>query len=154
MDLGIALDGEGRLGRPGAVAALARAADRLDYGSVWCIGPWSAPLAAAVAAVTARVRIGIERPIGADALRAIAGGRVVVGELRRWDARSELVAGSTPLRLDACIDRLEIALGGLATAKAAGVAEIVVRLEGDPGVDEALAAYGLLGELAESSSEC
>lgn len=157
MELGIALDGEGRLGRPGAVSALARAADQLDYGSVWCLGPWAVTLAGAVAAVTTRVRIGVEqRPRDqADGFGAIAPGRLIVGELLPWAPRAGFPAhgasGSSPLRLDVRSDQLDVAVRDLSAAKTLGVVEIVVRLVGDPSVDQALAAYAELGELAETS---
>ena len=98
MELGIAIDGEGQLGRPAAVTAIAQAADRLGYGSVWCLGPWAATLVGAVAVVTSRVRIGVEAPAtdGLEPIRAAAGDRlVVVVRLPLWSPGSYHRSGDT-----------------------------------------------------------
>ncbi|OWY62557.1 hypothetical protein B7486_57765, partial [cyanobacterium TDX16] len=155
MRLGIALDGEGRLGRPAAVTAVARAADRLDYRSVWCLGPWAASLAGAVAAVTVGVRIGLDAGSVDDVVRsAIDPARLVVAELRPWNpARPAVEHATVPdaVQLDVPIDEVAAAGAQLAEAGARGIPEVVVHLVGDPDVDAALAAYALLGELAEGS---
>lgn len=151
MDLGIAIDGEGQLGRPSAVTALARAADALGYGAVWCIGPWGSALVGAVAIVTRRVRIGLEAPLGADveSARTSAGGRLVVADrLPHWSAAA--TSGSV-VRLDVVTAAAASAAPDLRAAARAGVAEVVVRLVDDPNLDDALAAYAELGELVEAS---
>lgn len=156
VDLGIALDGEGRLGRPEAVTAVARAADLLDYGTIWCIGPWAMALAGAVAAVTVRVRIGFEPPTGDPSPLSTAADRLVVAELAPWPpGRIPVQAGAptpAPVRLDVRASEALDARDDLRSAAGLGVPEVVVRLVGDPEVDEALAAYAVLGELAEASS--
>ena len=157
MRLGIALDGEGRLGRPAAVTALARAADRLDYGSVWCLGPWAAALAGAVAAVTDRVQVGIEPVAADDALRAVVDGhRLVVDELVRGPLASPGTASGdrTTRRVlfEVDTDAAAAARADLLDADGRGVTDVVVLLVGDPDVDAALAAYAVLGELAEGSA--
>ncbi len=156
MEIGIALDGEGRLGQPAAVVSVARAADRLGYGSVWCIGPWAAGLVGAVAAVTTRVRIGIEvaDPAGDEALavaRAAAGTRLVaVDRLPRWPPGSTVDPSvPTPYRVDVGPGGLDGAIGLLEEAASAGVPEIVVRLVDGSELDAALAAYAVLGELVD-----
>lgn len=151
MDLGIAIDGDGRLGRPAAVTALARAADGLGYGAVWCTGPWASVLVGAVAAVTQRVRIGVEAPSGDDLVlaRAAAGDRLVVADrLPYW---SETAARGATVRLDVTTAAAGSAAADLRAAAHAGVAEVVVRLVDDPSLDAALAAYAELGELVEAS---
>ena len=151
MDLGIAIDGEGQLGRPSAVTALARAADGLGYGAVWCSGPWASALVGAVAVVTRRVRIGLEAPRSTDLepARAAAGGRLVVADrLPPWTPAAS--RGAT-VRLDVRAAAAGEAAATLREAARAGVAEVVVRLVDDPGLDGALAAYAELGELVEAS---
>ena len=159
MDIGIALDGEGRLGQLAVVTTLVQAADRLGYGSVWCIGPQAGALAVVAASSTRRVRIGLEGSSAevAEQVRASVGGRLVVADqLPRWpQAASAPVEGRTPptagtYRLDVALDRLEAAMGELKAARHLDVHEIVVRLVGDPGMDVALAAYAELGELVEA----
>jgi hypothetical protein len=156
MDFGIALDGEGQLGRPAAVTAIASAADRLDYRSIWCIGPWALTLAGAVAAVTTRVRIGIADPPTDDAIgRAISGDRLVLGGLERWPVRPPGPSAADRPRsvlIDVSLDDLALVGGAVDASRALGVSELIVRLVGDPDVDAALAAYARLGELAAGSS--
>lgn len=152
MELGIAIDGEGRLGRPAAVTALARAADRLGYGAVWCTGPWASALVGAVAVVTHRVRIGLEASTGYDIgpARAAAGGRLVVAErLLYW---SDAASGGSVVRLDVAAATAGTAAADLQAAARAGVSQVVVFLVDDPGLDEALAAYAELGELVEGAA--
>ena len=151
MDLGIAIDGDGRLGRPAAVTALARAADGLGYGAVWCTGPWASALVGAVAAVTHRVRIGVEAPSGDDLVlaRAAAGDRLVVAD--RLPCWSQAAARGAIVRLDVATAAAGSAAADLRAAAHAGVAEVVVRLVDDPSLDAALAAYAELGELVEAS---
>jgi hypothetical protein len=154
VEIGIALDGTGRLGQPAAVTAVAAAADQLGYGSVWCIGPWAATLVGAVAAASSRVRIGIEtRDAHAVRIaRSIAGDRLVVVDLLPpWFAPASGSAGTGLMRLDARAAAIADATAGLAAARTSGVAEVVIRLIDDPGTDEALAAYAELGELVEGS---
>jgi hypothetical protein len=154
MEIGIALDGTGRLGQPAAVTAVAAAADQLGYGSVWCIGPWAATLVGAVVAASSRVRIGIEtRDAHAVRTARLLGGDrlVVVDRLPAWFAPARDRAGSGLVRLDARAGAITDATVELAAARASGVAEVVVRLIDDPGTDEALAAYAELGELVEGS---
>lgn len=156
MDFGIALDGEGQLGRPSAVTAIARAADRLDYSSVWCIGPWATTLAGAVAAVTTRVRIGLaEPPIDHAIGRAISSDRLVLGGLERWPVRPpgpRAAERRGSVLIDVSLDDLARAGRDVDAIRALGVSEPVVRLVGDPDVDAALAAYARLGELAAGPS--
>ena len=154
MDLGIALDGNGRLGQPAAVTALAGAADLLGYGSVWCIGPWAATLVGAVVAVSGRVRIGIEThdPGTISAARAVGGDRLVVVErLPLWfrpvGETSTLPSG--PVRIDAPARAIGEVSAGIVQACRLGISEVVVRLTDDPEIDEALAAYAELAELVE-----
>jgi hypothetical protein len=154
VDLGIALDGNGRLGQPAAVTAVAGAADLLGYGSVWCIGPWAATLVGAVVAVSGRVRIGVEThdPEAARAARTIAGERLlVVDRLPMWV--SPVSAASTtptgPVRIDAPARTIAQVAEELDAARRLGVTEVVVRLTDDPGIDDALAAYAELAELVE-----
>lgn len=159
MELGIALDGSGRLGQPAAVTAVAGAADQLGYGSVWCIGPWAATLVGAVAAVTTRVRIGIESldPEAVRTARSIGGDRVVAVErLQGWyqptDGRTPGTPRSGPVRIDVHAGSVADATAQITAAKQLGVIEVVVHLLDDPGTDEALATYAELGELAEGST--
>lgn len=167
MDISIALDGHGRLGHPGAVGALARAADRLDYRSVWCLGPWATTLAGAVAAVTTRVRIGLEaRPSTGEAeLDGLAAGRLVVGELGPICPTSSMVAAvDGRVRLDVEVGRIGVGRIGadrvgvgpigvasesLDAARRLDVTEVVVHLLGDPTLDEALATFAELAALAD-----
>ena len=159
MELGIALDGTGRLGSPAAMTAVATAADRLGYGSVWCIGPWAPTLLGALAVASSRVRIGIEaRGDGARRVVGWVGGDrlTVVDRLPLWSPPSpdaplrHLPAG--PVRLDASTANLASAIDELDNARRSGASEVVVLLVDDPGVDEALAAYAELGELVEGTS--
>lgn len=156
MDFGIALDGQGQLGRPAAVTAIASAADRLDYSSVWCLGPWSTTLAGAVVAVTTRVRIGIADPPTDGATgHAISSDRLVLGGLERWPVRPPgPCAADRPVSvlLDVPLDAVARAGQAVDAIRALGVGELVVRLGGDADVDGALAAYARLGELAAGSS--
>ena len=157
MDLGIALDGNGRLGQPAAVTALAGAADLLGYGSVWCIGPWATTLVGAVVAVSGQVRVGIESndPDMIRAARTVAGDRLVVVErLPCWFHLGDELAAIPPgpVRIDASASAVDEAKGEIAAARRSGVTEVVVRLIDDPGTDEALAAYAELGELVEGST--
>ena len=154
MEIGIALDGTGRLGQPAAVTAVAGAADQLGYGSVWCVGPWAATLVGAVVAASGRVRIGIEtRDVNAVRTARLLGGDrlVVVDRLPAWFAPASDRAATGLVRLDVRAGAIADATVELAAARTWGVAEVVVRLIDDPGTDEALAAYAELGELVEGS---
>lgn len=158
MQIGIALDGTGPLGRPAAVTTLGHAADGLGYGSIWCLGPWSRALVGSVAMVTTRVRIGLEGPSEDDraAALAVCGDRlVVVARLPIWSPSGRALRDESDLR----IVRIEAAATNVAGIAAAvrragidGFEEVVVHLVDavDIAVDDALAAYAELGELIES----
>ena len=152
VDIGIALDGDGHLGRPGAVSALAQAADRLDYGSIWCLGPWATTLAGAVAAVTTRIRIGVEpRSIEGLALaETVAPGRLVVAELPPiWVTSStETPIGGT-VRVDLEAGQMADVAEVLTLARRLSVDEVVVHRIDDPTLDDALACFAAVATLAE-----
>jgi hypothetical protein len=128
VEIGIALDGTGRLGQPAAVTAVAAAADQLGYGSVWCIGPWAATLVGAVAAASSRVRIGIETR-DATPCASPAPSRVIGS----WSS-DRLPPGSLPSGSAAPSVRLDARAAAIADATAArrartsGVAEVVIPL--------------------------
>src|SRR3989454_10841337 len=111
--LGVALLGHGL---PGRVTEWARAAERAGLGSVWIIEDYFHPgaytIAAAAAAVTERVVIGLgvvnpytRHPalvaMETAALAAVAPGRVVLGlgsSNRKWIEAQMAIAFKTPLR--------------------------------------------------------
>src|SRR3989442_5398911 len=111
--LGVALMGRGL---PGRTTEWARAAERAGLGSLWIIEDYFQPgaytLAAAAAAVTERVVIGLgvvnpytRHPalvaMETAALAAIAPGRVVLGlgsSNRKWIEEQMAIAFKTPLR--------------------------------------------------------
>ena len=152
MDIRIALDGDGRLGRPGAVSAVAQAADRLDYGSVWCLGPWATTLAGAVAAVTTSIRIGVE-PRSIEGLadpESLAPGRLLVAELPPiWLTSSAVAPACGRVRVDLDPATMSAAAELLRVARRLGVDEVVVHLVEDPTLDGALACFAGFATLAE-----
>src|SRR5438874_3674752 len=112
-NLGVALMGHGL---PGRVSAVARAAERAGFGSVWIIEDYFHPgaytIAAAAAAVTERVVIGLgvvnpytRHPalvaMETAALAAVAPERVVLGlgsSNRKWIEAQMAIPFKTPLR--------------------------------------------------------
>jgi hypothetical protein len=158
MQIGIALDGTGRLGQPAAVTTLAHAADGLSYGSIWCLGPWAAALVGSVAVVTTRVRIGLEGPSDADlaVARAVCGDRlVVVDRLPTWSRSGragEHDGDPRVVRIEASATNAAGIAESVRRAHLVGFEEVVVHLldADDIDVDDALAAYAELAELVES----
>ena len=158
MQIGIALDGTGPLGRPAAVTTLGHAADNLGYGSIWCLGPWARALVGSVAMVTTRVRIGLEAPSEEDhsAAMSLCGDRLVVVErLPTWSPSGRAPSDESDLRV-VRVEAPATHVAGIADAvRRAGIdgfQEVVVHLLDtvDIGLDDALAAYAELGELIES----
>jgi len=151
MQLGIVLDGAGRLGQPAAVTALARAADELGYRSIWCLGPWATTLVGAVAVVTTRVQLGLESPVGddLDSVRAMCGDRLVIVEhLPTWSAG--MPNGSGRVRVRVASTDVGATAPIVLAARIAGFDEVVVQLIDNSDVDGALGVYAELAELAES----
>jgi hypothetical protein len=158
MQIGIAIDGTGSLGRPAAVTTLGRAADSLGYGSIWCLGPWAQALVGSVALVTTRVRIGLEAPSAEDhaAALTVCGDRlVVVGRLPTWSPGGRALRGDSDLqvvRIEAAATHVAGIAEAVRGAAVCGFEEVVVHLVDsvDIALDDALAAYAELGELIES----
>lgn len=113
MRIGISLAQCGRLARPAAVSAAARAAEQLGYSSVWVCDSVLEPtgVLAATAAITSRVRLGASLSVS-----SVSDPRSLARSLATVDVLSEgrltVVLAGDDRRLDDVLDALDAQKGG------------------------------------------